>query len=348
MAQLSALKKFEYKEKRKLPTGIDPLDTILNNGPEEGDLICLSSKQGGGKSTMLLMLSRIYIEEYGMKVCYLDVERGVKHEIMDNMGLTKYRESGDFYITNQVNTYTDASELLEEILNSNDNYGLLVIDSITALVPTKLIEKEPESEQMALKARAMTSFIDKFRGRLANKNIVTFAIAQYRKNLKQTYNGAPEYVVAAPQALNHAADVIMHITVSGSKDRKIFRTASTTQGIEEVNVGATHYLWTEKNKHAMPFVKVDFPVIYGQEISNYEYLKNLIVNKKLYVKEGQSWYTEIGGIKKSKVNGKNALYEFIAEHMAELRQKLFEDGHYDLLNFDKVSEEDTKVAEVED
>ena len=117
MAQLSALKKFEYKEKRKLPTGIDPLDTILNNGPEEGDLICLSSKQGGGKSTMLLMLSRIYIEEYGMKVCYLDVERGVKHEIMDNMGLTKYRESGDFYITNQVNTYTDASELLEEILN---------------------------------------------------------------------------------------------------------------------------------------------------------------------------------------------------------------------------------------
>ena len=81
---------------------------------------------------------------------------------------------------------------------------------------------------------------------------------------------------------------------------------------------------------------------------DYEYLKNLIVNKKLYVKEGQSWYTEIGGIKKSKVNGKNALYEFIAEHMAELRQKLFEDGHYDLLNFDKVSEEDTKVAEVED
>ncbi len=331
---LTALSKFAYKKKEKKPTGIDCLDTVLKNGPEEGDFICLASKQGGGKSTMLLQLSKIYIEEYGMKVAYLDVERGVKQEILENMGLDKYLESGDFFLTNQVSTYSDAQEILDEIIGSNDNWGLLVIDSITQLVPTKMITVEVEDQQMALKARAMTAFIDKYRGSLANKNIITFAVAQYRKNLKQ-YPGASEYNTAAPMALNHAADVIMHITTSAAKDRKIFTMAETSTGIVETAVGATHYLWTEKNKHAIPYIKVNFPVIYGQEISNLEYAKRLVIDKKLYEKSGGAWYSSIAGIE-CKVNGKAGLLRFIEENFSAVREKLYVEGHYDLINLQGV------------
>lgn len=330
MAKLSALDKFSYKRKEKKPTGIDCLDTILSNGPEEGDLICLASKQGGGKSTMLLQLSKIYMEEYGMKVAYLDVEKGVKQEILENMGLIEHIEKGNFFLSNQVNTYTDAQEVIDAILES-DGWGMLVIDSITQLVPTKMIEVEVESQQMALKARAMTAFIDKYRGALANKNIITFVVAQYRKNLNQSFHGASEYNTSAPMSLNHAADVIMHITTSQAKDRKIFTTASTANGVQEIAAGAVHYLWTEKNKHAMPFIKVNFPVVYGQEISNLEYLKRLIEDKKLYTKSGASWYSSIGGIE-CKINGKEAMYAFIEENFAEIREKLFIEGHYELVS----------------
>lgn len=333
--KISALKAFAYKKKEKRPTGIDPLDTVLKNGPEEGDLICIASKQGGGKSTMLLQLSKIYIEEYGMKVAYLDVERGVKQEILENMGLDKYLESGEFFLTNQVSTYSDASLVLDELIASTDNWGMLVIDSITQLVPTKLLNVDVEDQQMALKARAMTAFIDKYRGALANKNIITFAVVQYRKNLKATYIGAPEYNTAAPMSLNHAADVVMHITTSGAKDRKIFAKANTANGIETTAVGATHYLWAEKNKHAIPFIKVNFPVIYGQEISNLEYLKRLILDKELYTKSGQSWYNSIGGIE-CKVNGKEELLKFVENNFESIREKLFMEGQYDLINLQGV------------
>lgn len=334
-AKLSALSKFAYKKKEKKPTGIDPLDTILKNGPEEGDLICLASKQGGGKSTLFLQLSRIYIEEYGMKVAYLDVERGVKQEILENMGLDKYLENGQFFLTNQVNTYTDAEEVLNDILASDENWGMLVIDSITQLVPTKMIEADVEAQQMALKARAMTAFIDKYRGALANKNIITCVVAQYRKNLNQSYYGASEYNTAAPMSLNHAADVILHITTSQAKDRKIFATANTANGVSEVSVGAVHYLWAEKNKHAVPFIKVNFPVVYGQEISNLEYLKRLIEDKKLYTKSNASWYTAIGGIE-CKVNGKPGFNKFIEDNFDALRERLFVEGHYDLISLQDV------------
>ena len=334
MAKLSALSKFAYKKKEKKPTGIDCLDTILKNGPEEGDLICLASKQGGGKSTMLLQLSRIYIEEYGMKVVYIDVERGVKQEILENMELDKYIENGDFFLSNQISTYTEIQELLDEILETDD-YNMVVIDSLTSLVPTKLVEAEVESQQMALKARAMTAFLDKYRGKLANKNIITFAVVQYRKNLNQSYFGASEYNTAAPMSLNHAADVILHITTSQAKDRKIFSMASTSNGVQEVSTGAVHYLWAEKNKHAIPGIKVNFPVIYGQEISNLEYLKRLIDDKKLYTKSNASWFSSIGGLD-CKVNGKAAFGKFIEDNFDKLREKLFEAGHYDLINLQGV------------
>lgn len=333
--KISALKAFAYKKKEKKPTGIDPLDTLLKNGPEEGDLICIASKQGGGKSTMLLQLSKIYIEEYGMKVAYLDVERGVKQEILENMGLDKYLESGEFFLTNQVSTYSDASAVLDELIESKDNWGMLVIDSITQLVPTKMLSVDVEDQQMALKARAMTAFIDKYRGALANKNIITFAVVQYRKNLKATYPGAPEYNTAAPMSLNHAADVVMHITTSAAKDRKIFATANTSSGVQETAVGAVHVLWAEKNKHAVPFIKVNFPVIYGQEISNLEYLKRLIMDKALYTKSGPSWYNSVAGME-CKANGKAELLKFVEEHFESIREHLFMDGQYDLINLQNV------------
>lgn len=348
MAKLSALSKFAYKKKDKKPTGIDPLDTILKNGPEEGDLICLASKQGGGKSTLFLQLSKIYIEEYGMKVAYIDVERGVKQEILENIGLKEHMDSGDFFLTNTTSTYSDLSEIIDEILESKENWGLLVIDSITAVVPTKLLETEVESQQMALKARAMTTFLDKYRGALANKNIITCVVAQYRKNLGATFPGASEYNTAAPMALNHAADVVLHITTSQAKDRKMFMQAATSTGITETCVGAVHFLWAEKNKHEVPFIKVNFPVIYGQEISNLEYLKRLIVDKKLYTKNGASWYSSIGGIE-CKINGKEEMFKFIEENYDKLRQKLFDENHYDLISLEGVLQvEDTDEESNED
>lgn len=330
-SKLSALSKFAYKKKEKRPTGIDCLDVVLKNGPEEGDLICIASKQGGGKSTMLLNLSRIYIEEYGMKVAYFDVERGVKQEHLENMGLMEHMEAGDFFLSNQVNTYTDIQEVLDEILADDGKWAMVVIDSITSLVPEKMLENDVESQQMALKARAMTAFLDKYRGKLANKNIITFAVVQYRKNMNQSFYGASEYNTAAPMALNHAADVVLHITTSQAKDRKIFAEGTTSNGSGQVAIGAVHYLWAEKNKHEVPYIKVNFPVIYGQEISNVEYAKRLIEDKKLYTKSGNTWYSSVAGID-CKLNGKEALHSFIEDNFDQIREKLFIDGHYDLVN----------------
>ena len=325
--KLTALSKFAYQPKQKMPTGIDPLDTILNGGPEQGDLIGVASKQGGGKSTMLLQLSKIFIDEYDLKVAYIDAERGVKQEILRNMDLEKYL--GDrFYLTNMCSTYADVSEYLDAVLK-DPKFGLVVIDSITSVVPTKLLEKDVESQEMALKARAMTAFIDKYRGALANANIITFAIVQYRKNLNQTFYGASEYNTAAPMALNHACDVMLHITTSQSKERALFDVRETANGKVDTKVGAVHYLWAEKNKHAVPNIKVNFPVKYGLEVSNFEYLKRLLKDKKLR-ERGGSWINNIAGTP-VKLQGESGLNEYLAQNFDSIRQQLFEQGAYDLI-----------------
>lgn len=341
--KLTALSKFAYQPKQKMPTGIDPLDTILNGGPEQGDLIGIASKQGGGKSTMLLQLSKIMIEEYNLRVAYIDAERGVKQEILRNMDLEKYLGE-QFFLTNMCSTYTDASAILDEILK-DPSFGLVVIDSITSLVPTKLLEKDVESQEMALKARAMTAFIDKYRGALANANIITFAVVQYRKNLNQSFYGASEYNTAAPMALNHACDVMLHITTSQAKDRALFDVRETANGKVDAKVGAVHYLWAEKNKHAIPNIKVNFPVKYGLEVSNMEYMKRLLKDKKL-IERGGSWIKSVAGIP-VQVQGENGLNEYLDQNFDDVRQHLFEQGAYDLITLNHLYDSEFSSNSVE-
>lgn len=344
MAKLSALSKFVYKAKEKLPTGIDCLDTVLNNGPEQGDLIGIASKQGGGKSTMLLQLTRTYIENYDMNVLYVDVERGVKTEMLEAMGLTKHMESGKLFLSNQINTYSDLQELLEEVLDPEApvKWGMLIIDSLTQVVPAKMLDIDIESQQMALKARAMTAFLDKYRGRLANANIITWAVVQYRKNLNQTFYGASEYNTAAPMALNHACDVMLHITTSQAKDRALTELRDTPNGTVDTKVGAVHFLWSEKNKHATPFIKVNFPVIYGRGISNVEYLRRLLLDRKLIKKSG-GWIKEVAG-KAVSIQGDNGLREYIRSNFEDLRTYLFEKGYYSLIGMVNVLDEQAAAS----
>ena len=66
---------------------------------------------------------------------------------------------------------------------------------------------------------------------IARKNELNYKLMKRKQELMDLQHYASEYNTAAPMALNHAADVVMHITTSQARDNKIFAKANTAAGI---------------------------------------------------------------------------------------------------------------------
>ena len=171
-----------------------------------------------------------------------------------------------------------ALEICEALVRSGA-IGIVVIDSVAALVPQAEIEGEMGDSHVGLQARLMSQALRKLSGIINKTNTVAIFINQLREKVGVMF-GNPE-VTPGGRALKFYASIRLEIR----------RSEQLKVGSDVV--GNKTSIKVVKNKMAPPFKSCSVDIMYGEGISTEGELVDLASEAAIIEKSG-AWYSYNG------------------------------------------------------
>ncbi len=282
-------------------TGSIGLDIALGvGGLPCGRIVEIYGPESSGKTT--LSLSAIAEAQRQGKTCaFIDAEHALEPAYAEKLGV-----SIDELLVSQPDTGEQALEICDMLVRSGA-VGLVVIDSVAALVPKAEIEGEMGDAHVGLTARLMSQALRKLTGNIKRANCCVIFINQIRMKIGVMF-GNPETTTGG-NALKFYSSVRLDIR----------RTGAIKKGDEVI--GNETRVKVVKNKIAPPFRQAQFDILYNEGISRNGELIEHGVDIGLIDKAG-AWYSYQGErIGQGKENARGYLQEHPA--MAEqLRQAI--------------------------
>lgn len=250
-----------------VPTGALSLDMILGNGGLPlGRVVEIYGPESSGKSTISLSVVA-QAQEMGLKCAYIDAEHALDPVYMQALGVNL-----DELLLAQPDYGEQALEIADKLIRTGE-IGVVIIDSVAALVPKAELEGDMEANQMGLQARMMAKGLRKIVG-LANehKTLVIF-INQIRMKIGIMF-GNPE-TTPGGRALPYAASV--RIDVRKKEDLK-------DKAGESIGIKVKAKII--KNKMAPPLKVTEFDIYYGKGVDNFGCLLDVGMQKGIFAQRG--------------------------------------------------------------
>ena len=294
-----------------IPTGALSLDMALGiGGIPKGRIIEIFGPESSGKTTLTLhMIAEA--QKMGEETAFIDAEHALDPVYAKNLGVDI-----DNLLVAQPDTGEQALEIVEALVRSGA-IGLIVVDSVAALVPKAEIDGDMGDSHVGLQARLMSQALRKLAGIMNKTNTTVVFINQLREKVGVMF-GNPE-TTPGGRALKFYSSVRLDI-------RKI-------ENIKQdgVVIGNRVKVKVVKNKVAPPFREAEFDIIYGEGISKEGNILDMAVNLDIVEKAG-SWFSYNGErIGQGRENVKKYLKEN-PKMLEEIEGKVRED-------FEKVFEE---------
>lgn len=253
-----------------IPSGSIALDYALGiGGLPRGRVVEIYGPEGTGKTTIALH-AIASVQRNGGHAVMIDAEHALDLEYAHNLGVDT-----EHLLLDQPDTGEQALEVADMVIRSGV-IDLVVIDSVSALVPKAEIEGMMGDFQIGAQARLMSQALRKITPALSGTRTTVIFINQLREKVGIVF-GNPE-VTSGGKALKFYASVRLDIR---KKD-------TLKEGVTAV--GHTIKIKVVKNKLAPPFRECFADIIYGKGISREAEIVSLGVDYGVIAKSG-AWYT---------------------------------------------------------
>jgi recombination protein RecA len=183
-----------------IPTGLPSFDRIVSGtgGIPRGRVIEMYGPESSGKTTFALHI--VAKEQKSGKTCaYIDMEHSLDPSWMATLGVNV-----DELVVSQPDFAEQALEIVASLVESS-LVSLIVIDSVSSLVPKSELEGDFGESHMGLQARLLSQAMRKLVGLCSKNGVSLIFINQIRSKIGISY-GSPE-VTSGGNALKFYASI---------------------------------------------------------------------------------------------------------------------------------------------
>jgi len=284
-----------------ISTGSLGLDLALGvGGLPRGRMVEIYGWESSGKTTIALQ-TIAEAQKLGLKCGFIDAENSFDPEYADALGVN----IDDMFIC-QPTSGEEGLEVADRMIESGQ-FGVMVIDSVAALVPKAELEGQIGDSKMGLHARLMSQACRKMTGSIHRTNCLCIFINQIRHKIGVVY-GSPE-TRPGGNALQFYASVIL----------KVKKEAQIKDG--EISIGNKTKVTVSKNKCAAPFKFAEFDINFGKGVYKIGEILDIAVSFNIVQKAG-SWYSYNG---QKLGQGRDAVCELLEDNQGiadEIEEKI--------------------------
>ena len=283
-------------------TGSLTLDLALGiGGIPKGRIIEIYGPESSGKTTVALHCVA-EAQKAGGTAAFIDVEHALDPVYAKKLGVDI-----DSLLVSQPDSGEQALEIAEALVRSGA-IGIIVIDSVAALVTKAEIEGEMGDSHVGQLARLMSQALRKLTGALAKTDCAAIFINQLREKIGVMY-GNPETTTGG-RALKFYSSVRIDV-----------RKGDQIKDGGEV-IGNRTKVKIVKNKVAPPFKSAEFDIMYGEGISHVGEIVDVGVETNVLKKSGAWFYYGDTRLGQGRDNVKKLLLDN-PEMSKEIEDKIF-------------------------
>ena len=275
------------------------LDLALGiGGIPRGRIIEIYGPESSGKTTLALhMIAEA--QKAGLIAAFIDAEHA-----LDIIYAKKLGVNADELLISQPDCGEQALDIAAT-LSTIDGVGLIVVDSVAALVPKAELEGDMGDQHVGLQARLMSQAMRKLTS-VASRHVASILFINQIRHKIGVMFGSPETTTGGT-ALKFYSSVRLDVRRIGAIKK------------QEEFIGNRTRIKVVKNKLAPPFQKVEIDLIYGRGFDAMTDLLDLAVCNGHVTKAG-AWYS-YGDERMGK--GREAAGAFLKEN-EEVRARLTE------------------------
>jgi len=264
------------EELQSISSGIISLDVALGNGGfVRGRIYEVFGPNSSGKTTLTASVL-IEAQKRGLGTFFIDAEHALDPVLFESYGV-------DISSTELYKGFDGEEniDVLEKVASSGE-YAVVVVDSVSALVPTAEVDAGIGDQQMGLHARLMSKALRRLVPIANRTNVLIIFINQLRLKIGTNY-GNPETTTGG-EALGFWATGRISVRGGEAKTRRIENPEDKSDII-----GHTCLFSVEKNKVSIPFRKAEANLMYAKGFDNYWEIMKLSKDLGIIEQFG-AWY----------------------------------------------------------
>jgi len=252
-----------------METGFPLLDSIIGGGLPKGKVAEIYGLQGTGKTTLAIQISA-KAQKKGLKVAWADLENAWDRKYAEALGINSKE-----LVMIKADYGEEAFEAIEMLITEGEA-NLVVVDSIPAIAPRSELEAEVGKPTMGSQARLIAQAFRKLIPALEKSGAILIFINQLRINIMG--GQYDPYVRPGGQALKFYERTAIQL-----KKRSALKKG-------DVIVGNNIQVKAVKSYSTAPFQMTDMQLIFGDGFSLEADLLASAIEKEIIEKKKNTYY----------------------------------------------------------